>query len=140
MVCKNNSFLPRSVQRCIKGAPYVVVVLVCIFVGTFFLFKTKPTGFIPTEDEGRLYVTYELPEASSTTRSLEVLDTMMSTLKRTPGIAHFAGLGGLNVVTFATKSNSGTVFTQLKPWDERKDKQLQLDSLMSTLATKVCCN
>ncbi len=126
----------NGVRKCIKGAPYVVVVLICIFVGTFFLFQTKATGFIPTEDEGRLYITYELPEASSTTRSLTVLDTVMSILKRTPGIAHYAGLGGLNVVTFATKSNSGTVFTQLKPWDERKDKKLQLDSLISTLQRK----
>lgn len=123
----------NAVKRCIKGAPYVVIVLLCIFVGTFFLFKTKATGFIPTEDEGRLYVTFELPEASSTTRSLEVLDTVMSILQRTPGVAHFAALGGLNVVTFATKSNSGTVFTQLKPWSQRTDKKLQLDSLIATL-------
>lgn len=123
----------NGVKKCIKGAPYVVIVLVCIIAGTFFLFKSKATGFIPTEDEGRLYVTYELPEAASTTRSLETLDTVMSILQRTPGVAHFAALGGLNVVTFATKSNSGTVFTQLKPWDQRTDKKLQLDTLIATL-------
>ncbi len=125
-----------NVKKCIRYAPYVIVVLICIFVGTGLLFKSKPTGFLPTEDEGRLFVTYELPEASSTTRSLEVLDTMMNIMKETPGIAHFAGLGGLNVVTFATKSNSGTIFTQLKPWDERKDKSLQLSSLIATLQQK----
>jgi hydrophobic/amphiphilic exporter-1 (mainly G- bacteria), HAE1 family len=125
-----------GVRKTIKAAPYAIIVLVCIFIGTGFLFKGKPTGFIPTEDEGRLYVTFELPEASSTTRSLEVLDTMMNILKQTPGIAHFAALGGLNVVTFATKSNSGTVFCQLKPWDERTDKSLQLSSLMAQLQKK----
>ena len=60
----------------------------------------------------------------------------MSILKQTPGIAHYAGLGGLNVVTFAAKSNSGTVFSQLKPWDERTDKSLQLSSLIATLQKK----
>jgi len=122
-----------GVRKTIKAAPYAIIILICIFVGTFLLFKSKPTGFIPTEDEGRLFVTYELPEASSTTRSLEVLDTMMSVLKRTPGVAHYAALGGLNVITFATKSNSGTVFCQLKPWDERTDKALQLSSLIASL-------
>ncbi|HSC38157.1 MAG TPA: efflux RND transporter permease subunit, partial [Chitinophagaceae bacterium] len=122
-----------GVRKTIKAAPYAIIILICIFVGTILLFKSKPTGFIPTEDEGRLYVTYELPEASSTTRSLEVLDTMMNVLKQTPGVAHFAALGGLNVITFATKSNSGTVFCQLKPWDERTDKSLQLSSLIATL-------
>ncbi len=125
-----------GVKKAIKAAPYTIIVLICIFIGTGLLFKSKPTGFIPTEDEGRLFVTYELPEASSTTRSLEVLDSVMSILKQTPGISHYAGLGGLNVVTFASKSNSGTVFTQLKPWDERKDKSLQLNSLIASLQKK----
>jgi HAE1 family hydrophobic/amphiphilic exporter-1 len=61
---------------------------------------------------------------------------MMEILKQTPGIAHYAALGGLNVVTFATKSNSGTIFVQLKPWNERTDKSLQLGSLIATLQRK----
>ncbi|MES2005748.1 MAG: multidrug efflux RND transporter permease subunit [Bacteroidota bacterium] len=118
-----------GVRRAIKGTPYVLVLLVCIMAGTALLFKNKPSGFIPSEDEGRLFVTYELPEASSTTRSLEVLDSVMSIMKNTPGIAHYAALGGFNIITGATKSNSGTVFTQLKPWDERKEKSLQLAAI-----------
>ncbi len=125
-----------GVQKCIEKAPLVIILLICLYAGTAVLFQSKPTGFIPTEDEGRVYITFELPEASSTARSLEVLNTMMETLKTVPGIGHFAALGGLNVVTFATKSNSGTIFVQLKPWDERTDKSLQLASLISTLQQK----
>ncbi len=123
----------RWVRQCIKGTKYALILLVCIYAATIFMFRNKATGFIPTEDEGRVYVTFELPESSSTTRSLEVLDTMMVALQQTPGVAHFAALGGLNVVTFATKSNSGTVFVQLKPWDERTDKALQLNGLIASL-------
>ena len=126
-----------GVRKSIAKAPLVIIGLICLYAGTLLLFRSKPTGFIPTEDEGRVYVTFELPEASSTTRSLEVLNTMMDILKTTPGIAHFAALGGLNVVTFATKSNSGTVFAQLKPWDERTDKSLQLGSMIATLQQKL---
>ena len=82
-------------------------------------------------------MTFELPEASSTARSLEALNSMMDVLKTTPGIAHFAALGGLNAITFATKSNSGTIFAQLKPWNERTDKSLQLSSLIATLQQKL---
>ena len=125
-----------NVKKCIRYAPLVVVALVCIIVGTGLLFKNKPTGFLPSEDEGRLFVTFELPEAASTARSLEVLDSMMHIMQQTPGIAHYAALGGLNVITFASKSNSGTIFTQLKPWDERKDKNLQINGLVATLQQK----
>lgn len=123
----------NGVKRAIKATPYVIIILICIFVGTALLFKAKPTGFIPTEDEGRLYVTFELPEASSTSRSLEVLDTVMHILDRTKGINQYAALGGLNVVTFATKSNSGTVFISLKPWADRESKALQLQGIIATL-------
>ena len=126
-----------GVKKCIERSPIVIILLICLYVGTAVLFKTKPTGFIPTEDEGRLIMTFELPEASSTARSLEALNTMMDILKTTPGIAHFAALGGLNAITFATKSNSGTIFAQLKPWDERTDKSLQLASLIATLQQKL---
>lgn len=126
-----------GVQRAIKATPYMLVLLVCIMAGTAILFKNKPTGFIPTEDEGRLFVTYELPEASSTARSLEVLHSVMDKLKETPGIAHFAALGGFNIITGATKSNSSTVFTQLKHWDERKDKSLQLAAITADVQKRL---
>ena len=126
----------EGVRKSIGAARYVLFGLLLIYAVTFILFKNKPTGFIPLEDEGRLFITFELPEASSTTRSLNSLDNIMNILRNTPGIAHFAALGGLNVVTFATKSNSGTVFIMLKPWDERKDKKLQLNSLIATLQRK----
>ena len=125
-----------GVQKAIRLTKYVLILLVVMYFGTTLLFRYKPTGFIPTEDEGRLYITFELPEASSTSRSLEVLNAMMSTLQQTPGIGHFAALGGLNVVTFATKSNSGTIFCQLKPWDERTDRSLQLNAIIATLQQK----
>ena len=124
------------VKKCIKVAPYFLIVLILVYAGTVGLFVKKPTGFIPSEDEGRIYVTFELPEASSTTRSVDVLNKMMTILENTPGIGHFAAISGLNVVTFANKSNSGTIFVQLKPWDERKSKALQLNSIMNTLRMK----
>ena len=126
----------NAVRTWIRLTKYALILLAILYIGTVLLFKFKPTGFIPSEDEGRLFITFELPEASSTTRSLEVLNTMMGILQETPGIAHFAALGGLNVVTFATKSNSGTIFVQLKPWDERKERSLQLSSLIASLQQK----
>jgi len=116
----------NGVHRGIKNARFVVIILVCIIVGTILLFAHKPTGFIPTEDEGRIYITYDLPEASSTERTVATLHQMMDTLKTVKDIDHYAALGGLNVVSFATKSNSATIFVQLKPWEERKITSLQL--------------
>ncbi|MGA0555111.1 efflux RND transporter permease subunit [Larkinella sp. VNQ87] len=128
----SNSY-SKGVNRLIKSSPLVLILLACLFVGTGLLFKSKPTGFIPTEDEGRVIITFEIPEAASTARSLQVLNQIMKTLDQQPFIDHYAALGGLNAVTFASKSNSGTVFTKLKPWDERQDKSVQIDSVVAKL-------
>lgn len=126
----------NAVDRGIKNSKFVIIVLVCIVVGTILLFKNKPTGFIPTEDDGRVYVTYDLPEASSTQRSVTVLHQMMKTLDSIPEIGHYAALGGLNAVSFASKSNSGTIFCQLKPWDQREGKEHQVFAIVAKIQKK----
>ena len=40
----------HGVKWIIKKSVFALIILLCIFIGTFFLFKSKPTGFIPTED------------------------------------------------------------------------------------------
>src|SRR6185503_14104406 len=36
-----------GVNTWIRKTPYVLVMMSCLFVGLFFMFKNKPTGFIP---------------------------------------------------------------------------------------------
>jgi hydrophobe/amphiphile efflux-1 (HAE1) family protein len=127
----------NTVDKSIKNSKYIIILLVCIIIGTILLFRSKPSGFIPLEDDGRVYITYDLPEASSTGRTVDVLHDMMKTLDSVPEIAHYAALGGLNAISFASKSNSATIFVQLKPWDERKEKSQQITALVARLNQKL---
>ncbi len=133
---KLTSSYTRGVAKWIRATPYVLVMMVCLFVGLFFLFKNKPTGFIPTEDEGRLYVTYEMPEGTSTTRSINMLKDIMARVQSIPAVKVVGGLAGLNIITFSNKSNSGTMFVSLKPWDDRKSKEEQLQGVIADIAKK----
>lgn len=130
---KSLNIYSSSVSSVIKYARYVVILLLMVIVGTLYLFRHKPTSFIPTEDNGRLYITFELPEAASTARTVDVLGQVMKTLDDTPGVDHYAAIAGLNVITFSVKSNSGTIFCQLKPWDERKAKSVQLEGIIAEM-------
>ena len=123
----------KGVGKWIRATPVVLIMMVCLFVGLFFLFKSKPTGFIPTEDEGRLYVTYEMPEATSTTRSTAMLKEIMARIEKLPAVRVVGGLAGFNIITFSNKSNVGTLFVNLKPWDERKDKALHAQTVIAEI-------
>jgi HAE1 family hydrophobic/amphiphilic exporter-1 len=126
----------NGVRNSIKRAPLVLILLVCIYAGTYGLFQTKPTGFLPTEDEGRVYVALQLPEGSSSTRTQAVMQQMNTILEETEGINHVTGIGGLNVINFSFKPNAATFFVQMDPWDERKDTSLQLGGMLATLNRK----
>lgn len=123
----------RGVRKWIKGTPYVLIMMVVLFVGLILLFKNKPTGFIPPEDEGRLYVTYELPEAASTSRSIAMLKEIQSRVLKIPEIGVVGGLAGLNIISFSNKSNVGTMFVSLKPWDQRKGSEHTAQSVIKKI-------
>ncbi len=126
----------NGVRNSIKRAPFVLILLVCIYAGTYGLFQTKPTGFLPTEDEGRVYVALQLPEGSSSNRTQAVMQQMNTILEETEGINHVTGIGGLNVINFSFKPNAATFFVSMDPWDERKDPSLQLGGMLATLNRK----
>ncbi|MDB5282778.1 MAG: bepE 6 [Bacteroidota bacterium] len=127
----------EGVQKSIKAAKYVVVILICLCVGTYFLFQHKASGFIPSEDDGNLYVTFQLPPAAATTQSVGVMSKLMKIVEATPGVGHYAALSGLNVVNNATNSNCGTIYVQLKPWDERSKKSEQVPGIIEEMQRRI---
>ena len=127
----------RGVAKWIRATPYVLIMMVCLFVGLFFLFKNKPSGFIPSEDEGRMFVTYEMAEGTSTTRSVAMIKEIMSRVQSVPAVKVVGGLAGLNIISFSNKSNMGTLFVALKPWSDRKSKEDQLNGVIAEINKRV---
>ncbi|HEV7332326.1 MAG TPA: multidrug efflux RND transporter permease subunit [Flavisolibacter sp.] len=123
----------KGVGSWIRRTPYVLVMMAVLFVGLVFLFKNKPTAFIPTEDEGRMFVTYEMPEATSTTRSIALLQDLMGKIQQIPEVRVVGGLAGLNIISFSNKTNVGTLFVNLKPWEEREGKEHHVQAVVAKI-------
>ncbi|SKB94912.1 hydrophobic/amphiphilic exporter-1, HAE1 family [Parapedobacter luteus] len=110
----------NGVRVAIKRAPLVIILLVCIYVGTIGLFSAKPTGFIPTEDAGVMMVGVTLPEGASSERTANVLDALSDSLRKdNPEIKNVMRIAGINLLNRSFKPNGGTFFIQLHPWEER---------------------
>jgi HAE1 family hydrophobic/amphiphilic exporter-1 len=121
----------RGVNAWIKRTPYVIIMMLCLFVGLYFMFKNKPTGFIPIEDEKRMYVAYEMPEGTSTARNIELQLELEKRIGSIRAVNVVGGLAGLNILTFSNKSNVGTVFVNLKHWH---DRDLKTESVTAVAA------
>ncbi|SDS90172.1 hydrophobic/amphiphilic exporter-1, HAE1 family [Mucilaginibacter mallensis] len=127
----------NGVKRGIKHSKFVVIILVCICIATVILFKNKPSGFVPTEDGGRLYITYSLPDASSTAQSVEVMEKLMKVVGSTKGILHYTASSGFNILNGGATSNSGSMFIMLTPWDQRTTKQTMMPGLLTVLKNRI---
>ncbi len=125
-----------GVRRSIKNAAMMVIVLVIICVSAVMLFKSKPSGFVPNEDSGRLFVTYQMADASSTSASNRVLEKLMKIVGTTPGIQHFVGASGFNILG-GGGNNSGTMFCMLTPWDDRTTPDKKVQGIMDNIRKRV---
>ncbi len=127
----------NGVKRSIQHSKLVVIILVCICAGTWMLFKTKPSGFVPSEDGGRLFVSFQLSDASSTTQSVNVMNKLMEVVSKTPGILHYTAISGFNILNGGATSNAGSMFVMLAPWDERTTDSTRVPGIMNELRKRI---
>lgn len=110
----------KGVKKAIKATPFVLIVLLCIFIGTGWMFNTKPTGFIPSEDGGMFFAGITLPEGASSSRTDSILHELEGEFRRDfPEIKYVTSISGINILNRAFKPNGATLFVSLKPWNER---------------------
>lgn len=110
----------KGVKRCIKAAPFVLIILVCIFVGTGWMFVKKPTGFVPKEDTGSFIMGISLPEGTANTQTTLVMDEIYQKVKSAiPEISYMTQISGMNIINRSAKPNNGSFFISMVPWGER---------------------
>jgi HAE1 family hydrophobic/amphiphilic exporter-1 len=127
----------HGVRRSIRYSWLIIVLLAGICIGAFFLFRAKPSGFIPQEDGGRLFVTFQLADASSTTESVDVMETIMKVINTTPGILHYTAVSGFNILNGGATSNAGSFFIMLKPWAERTTPETMIPGIMNVVRRRI---
>ncbi|HEV3410818.1 MAG TPA: efflux RND transporter permease subunit [Puia sp.] len=127
----------HGVRRSIRYSWLIVVLLLGMCVSAFFLFRMKPAGFVPNEDGGRLFITFQLADASSTTESVEVMGKIMKVVNTTPGIMHYTAVSGFNILNGGATSNSGSFFVMLDPWDKRTTPETKVPGIMNVLRQRI---
>lgn len=93
--------------------------LVVVTAATFFMMRSTPTGFIPTEDQGFIVFSVNLPPGASLDRTQHVMDKIDSILKDDPAVERRGAVTGLNFIANANSSNYAIGFIRLKPHKDR---------------------
>ncbi|AOY65182.1 efflux RND transporter permease subunit [Xanthomonas perforans] len=118
-----------------RGAVFVVYLL--LLVGTGFMFKLVPGGFIPTQDKLYLIAGTKLPEGSSLERTNEVIRQITQIALQTDGVDHAIAFPGLNPLQFTNTPNTGTVFLTLKPFSQRSRTAAQINAEINARISQI---
>ena len=111
-----------------KGAVVLVLLVVCGLAGIFFA-KRLPSSFLPDEDQGYLYVSMQLPVASSMERTSQAGAEVEKVLASTPGVKYATTVIGFNLLSFAQTTYNAFFFVTLKPWGDRKSRDEQYQAI-----------
>ncbi|MBL7920350.1 MAG: efflux RND transporter permease subunit [Bacteroidia bacterium] len=94
--------------------------LVIFCLATWGVGKILPTGFIPTEDQGTIYVNVTTPVGATLERTEKVMGEIDDVAKTIEAIESISTLAGFSMMTDGSGASFGMSTISLKPWKDRK--------------------
>lgn len=100
-------------------------------IGTFAIFtigiaNLVPSGFIPSEDQGTIYVNVTAPSGSTLERTEKVMDEIDNIIMKNKAVESISSLSGYSMVTEGIGASYGMSSINLKPWEERTMTDVEL--------------
>ncbi|MFO1452709.1 MAG: efflux RND transporter permease subunit [Opitutaceae bacterium] len=109
-----------GVARLVRHRWLAVVAGLCVAGIAVAGLARVPTGFIPTEDQGYVMVTIQLPDGASLERTAAAMDRIVSICREVPAVEHTIVIGGMSPLDAnASLANAGIVYLMLRDWKLR---------------------
>jgi multidrug efflux pump len=126
----------RNVGRVMRAGGIAFFVYAGLIALTYLGFATTPTGFVPQQDKQYLVAFAQLPDAATLDRTEAVIRRMGDVALKSPGVESAVAFPGLSINGFTNSPSSGIVFVTLKPFEERKSKDLAAGAIAMALNQK----
>lgn len=114
----------HTVAYFVHAPKKTLLVLLGVVLFILFMFKITPTGFLPDEDRGALFVQVQLPDGATLTRTAGVVKNLADELAQIPGVVSVMQVNGFS------GENTAFVVVRLEPWSQRKSAKLSINSIM----------
>lgn len=121
-----------NILKKIINRKVITISLLLIFtVMTIGVSNLVPSGFIPTEDQGTIYVSVTTPSGATLERTEKVMDEIDAIVLKTNGIESTSSLTGYSMITEGIGASYGMSSINLYPWDERELTDVQLINVLT---------
>jgi hydrophobic/amphiphilic exporter-1 (mainly G- bacteria), HAE1 family len=127
-----NSFVRWSGDL-IRKAGVVMALLVVAGIAGWFFSRHLPTSFLPDEDQGYFYMNMQLPNSASMERTDAAAKKVEQVLAQTSGVQYTTSVVGFSLLSFVRTSYNAFFFVSLKPWDGRRSRAEQYQTIKARL-------
>src|SRR5205085_2117820 len=117
-----------------KGGLITFGALVAVLV---LFFKIIPSSFVPIEDQGFLYGSITLPDGATLTRTGNVAAKVQKLLAEHPAVERVFTVTGFDLIGGGNKTNAGTLFITLKPWEDRNITANELSKYVAQRSSEI---
>jgi HAE1 family hydrophobic/amphiphilic exporter-1 len=108
---------------------WITAVALLAAVGAiYYSSSVLPTGFVPDEDRGIIFLNVELPAGSSIDRTHQVNKKLYEKITKIPGVKGGSVIEGRSFLG-GEGSNNGLGFIRLDDWNEREADSLSIKSI-----------
>ncbi|HEX5491421.1 MAG TPA: multidrug efflux RND transporter permease subunit [Candidatus Udaeobacter sp.] len=121
----------------IRKAVLSFVLLFVLAIGAGFFGSKLPSGFLPEEDQGYVFISLQLPNAASLERTDEACRKIEGILANTPGVKYTTSVIGFSLLSLVQSTYSAFFFVTFKPWSERKKPEEQYEAIKAHLAREL---
>jgi len=113
---------------------WIAAAIVLIFIGLFaYLLKVTPAGFVPNEDQSFIMADVSLPPASSLERTTAIANQVVNIARQQPEMNSVVRIAGSGIMSGGNGGSYGSLFMNLKPWDQRKGTQHSVGTVINNL-------
>ena len=116
----------RSLGRFLRKKRYTVLVFLLSVAGVAVISMFLPSGFIPNEDQGMIYVNVDSPPGATLERSEATLNKIQAELLPLEEVENISTLAGYSLMTETEGASFGMGMINLIPWDQRDKTVYQL--------------
>ena len=109
----------RTVVLVIRRMAIAFVFLAGFVALIVYFFEALPTSFVPNEDQGYVMTTVLMPDGASLDRAKAVTERVDGIYRAHPAVAATTHISGYSILDGGLKTNAGSLFVMLKPYDER---------------------
>ncbi|MCC6860763.1 MAG: multidrug efflux RND transporter permease subunit [Bryobacterales bacterium] len=126
-----------GVSVLIRKSALALAGLACFWLLGGVLFRHLPTGFLPEEDQGSIFVSIRLPDGASVARADAATRKIEQVVAAVPGVEAISTLGGIDTATRTSSSNVASLIVRLRPWSQRTAPDLQFQAIRSRLQAEL---